>query len=176
MVLGAIIATVSGGTYSGYVEENIFKPAGMNDTGFFARDEVVPNVAVGYSRMGPDGPGETLTNNLYRLPVRGNSAGSAFSTTTDMLAFDNAVREHRLLPPAWTRWHVSGVEPAEGTEASEERSQVPIGIAGGAPGVSSVLESDGALTLIALSNYDEPGAEALTRKLRRPLRKALGSS
>ncbi len=177
MVLGAIIAAVSGQSYADYVAEHIFQPAGMSSTGFFARDEVVPNVAVGYTRMGPQGTTEELRNNLYRLPVRGNSAGSAFSTVDDMLAFDNALREHRLLPPGWTRWQFGGPTPAEQTEpASSERSRASIGIAGGAPGVSSVMESDGGMTLVVLSNHDEPGAERIARQLRRPLARALASA
>jgi CubicO group peptidase (beta-lactamase class C family) len=172
MVLGAIVAAASGQPYDEYVVENIFGPAGMNATGFFAHDEPVPNVAVGYTHFTPEGRGETLRNNLLMLPVRGNSAGSAQSTVADLLAFDNALREHRLLPPAWTAWYFGDGEPSEDAEVSSERSTAGTGIAGGAPGVSAVLESDGVLTIIGLSNYDEPGAEIVARKLRRPLRKA----
>lgn len=172
MVLGAIIAAVSGQSYSEYVEEHIFQPAGMRATGFFAHDEPVPDVAVGYTHFTPEGRGETLRNNLLMLPVRGNSAGSAQSTVADLLDFDNALREHRLLPAAWTAWYFGDAEPSGDTEASAERSTAGTGIAGGAPGVSAVIESDGLLTVIVLSNYDEPGAEIVARKLRRPLRKA----
>ncbi len=174
MVLGAIIAAASGQTYSEYVAEHIFAPAGMDSTGFFARDEPVPNVAIGYTHMGPDGRTDELHNNLFRLPVRGNSAGSAFSTVGDLLAFDNALREHRLLAPAWTHWYFGGAEPGtENPEAPSGRSTAATGIAGGAPGVSAVLESDGVVTIIVLSNYDEPGAETVGRALRRPLTRAL---
>ena len=172
MVLGAIIAAVSGQPYDEYVAEHVFEPAGMKATGFFAHDEPVPNVAVGYTHFTPEGRGDTLRNNLFMLPVRGNSAGSAQSTVADLLAFDNALREHRLLPPAWTAWYFGDAEPTTDTEASSERATAGTGIAGGAPGVSAVIESDGVLTVIVLSNYDEPGAESIARKLRRPLRKA----
>ncbi len=178
MVLGAIIAATSGQTYSGYVIEHIFETAGMASTGFFARDEIHPNIAVGYTKMGFDGPGDELRNNLYLLAVRGSSAGNAYATVDDMLRFDEAVREHRLLPPAWTHWYFGGDEPsdqdAEGI--SMTRAMVGIGIAGGAPGVSAVVESDGLITVIVLSNFDEPGAEAVSRALRRPLAKALRGS
>ncbi len=177
MVLGAIIAAASGRTYSDYVEEKILEPAGMTATGFFARDEIHPDVAVGYTRMGPEGPTEELRNNLFLLAVRGSSAGNAYATVADMLAFDNALRDHRLLPPAWTNWYFGGGEPGEGEpEVSAARAGVATAIAGGAPGVSAVLESDGTLTVVVLSNHDEPGAEAVARALRRPLARLVKSA
>lgn len=170
MVLGAIIAAVSGRSYSEYVQESIFEPAGMTEIGFFARDEIHPRVAVGYTRRSPHADGE-LRNNLLMLSVRGSSAGNAYATVDDMLRFDEAVREHALLPPEWTHWYFGGDEPGDQDppRTSRERAMSGIGIAGGAPGVSAVVESDGRLTLIVLSNEDEPGAEDVARALRRPL-------
>lgn len=168
MVLGAIIAAVSGQPYDQYVTEKVFGPAGMKSALFHSKDEPAPDIAVGYTHMGPDGK---LRNNNYLLPIRGNSAGSAYASVTDLLHFDNALREHRLLPPAWSRWVLGGPEPTAESEADTdaERLQVGIGIAGGAPGVSSVMESDGRLTIIVLSNQDEPGAERIGRQLRQAL-------
>ncbi|HUU45850.1 MAG TPA: serine hydrolase domain-containing protein, partial [Acidobacteriota bacterium] len=176
MVLGVIIEAASGQSYYEYIAQHIFEPAGMTDAGFFANDEPIPNVAVGYTRMGPDGgPGE-LRNNLFDLPIRGNSAGSAQATVTDLLHFDEALREHRLLPPAYTAWYFGGEEPQPGapTEATGQRAKAATGIAGGAPGVSATVESDGDVTVIVLSNYDAPITEAVGRQLFRPLKRALG--
>lgn len=174
MVLGEIIHAASGQEYAEYVIEHVFAPAGMTDTGFFAHDEPVPNVAVGYTRWRPEGPDGDLRNNLFSLPIRGNSAGSAQSTVEDLLRFDNALRGHRLLSPAWTAWYFDGPEPRPGAdEPKAERVHGHLGIAGGAPGVNAVLESDGTVTLIVLSNYDPPIAESIMRKLWRPLTRAL---
>lgn len=175
MVLGAIIEAVSGQPYDEYVVQHIFMPADMTSAGFFAHDQVAPNIAVGYTRMGPDGPGETRHNNLFMLPVKGNSAGSAQATVDDLLKFDNALREYRLLSPAYTRWYFGGEEPssAEETESTPPRATSGTGIAGGAPGVSADLESDGILTVIVLSNYDAPITEDVAQRLYRPLYRAL---
>jgi hypothetical protein len=43
--------------------------------------------------------------------------------------------------------------------------EVAAGLAGGAPGVSAVLEIDGEIVLILLSNFDEPSAEDIARAL-----------
>ncbi|UCE02100.1 MAG: beta-lactamase family protein, partial [Candidatus Latescibacterota bacterium] len=172
MVLGAIIEAASGETYDAYVVRHLFQPAGMAASGFFAKDEPVPNVAVGYTRHAPDGTG-VLRNNLFRLPIRGNSAGSAQSTVEDLLRFDNALREHRLLSPAWTRWYFGGDEPSTSETQLSERAMAASGIAGGAPGVSAVLESDGDLAVIVLANGDPPITESIARALFRPLGGAL---
>jgi CubicO group peptidase (beta-lactamase class C family) len=175
MVLGAIIEAVSGEPYDQYVQRHVFEQARMGASGFFAKDEPEPAVAVGYTRRSPNAsPGE-LRNNLFNLPIRGNPAGSAYSTVEDLLRFDNALREHVLLPPPYTAWYFGGAEPEPGSEsdASATRAMVGTGIAGGAPGVSAVLDSDGDLAVIVLSNYDPPIAESIARHLFRPLGKAL---
>ena len=178
MVLGAIIEAVSKETYDEYVEKYIFEPAGMTNAGFFAKDQIVPNVAVGYTRNGPEGKSEALHNNLHILPIKGNSAGSAQATVEDLLRFDDALREYRLLSPAYTLWYFGGEEPAPSAESAEttERATAASGIAGGAPGVSAVLESDADLAVIVLSNCDPPITESIAQRLLQPLRRALQST
>jgi CubicO group peptidase (beta-lactamase class C family) len=174
MVLGTIIESVSGMPYEEYVRRHIFEPAGMENTGFFAHDEPVPNVAVGYTRMRQDGETGDLHNNLFHLPIKGNSAGSAQSTVEDLLRFDNAIREHQLLPPAYTAWYFNGGDPNEESSlTTDDRITYGIGIAGGAPGVSAVVESDGDIAVIVLSNFDSPIAETVARTIYRPLKQAL---
>ena len=60
MLLGAIIEKLSGQDYYSYVQEHIYKPAGMNDTGFYEPGKEIPNLAVGYTKMGPDGQPQCL--------------------------------------------------------------------------------------------------------------------
>ena len=55
IVLGAIIEKISGQNYYDYVRENIFRPAGMNSTGFYEPGKGDADVAVGYTKMNPDG-------------------------------------------------------------------------------------------------------------------------
>ncbi len=171
IVLGAIIEAVSGTPYDEYVTQHIFAPAGMTRSGFFPRDVPEPDVAEGYTRWIGGGP--ERRSNQFQLPIKGNPAGSAQSTVGDLLRFDTALREHRLLSPAYTLWFFGGPVPAPGATAPPARATTPIGIAGGAPGVSAVLESDGELVVTILSNYDPPTAEAIARQLVGPLRQAL---
>src|ERR1700694_4531448 len=81
MVLGAIIEKISGQDDYSYVQEHIYKPAGMSETGFYELGKEIPNLALGYSKMGPDGkPLEEVRDNTNTREVRGGPAGGGYST------------------------------------------------------------------------------------------------
>ena len=107
------------------------------------------------------------------LPAKGNSAGSAQSTVEDLMRFDNAVRDHKLLSPIYTDWYFNGGDPLPESEVSTDRAMATVGIVGGAPGVSATVESDGEIAIIVLSNFDAPITESVARELFLPLKKAL---
>jgi CubicO group peptidase (beta-lactamase class C family) len=48
LLLGRIVELVSGQSYREYVQDNIFRRAGMNDTGFFSFLDVGQRLAPGY--------------------------------------------------------------------------------------------------------------------------------
>jgi CubicO group peptidase (beta-lactamase class C family) len=52
VVLGAIVEAVSGQDFYQYIRDHIFRPAGMQDTGYYTREEHIANVATGYTRGG----------------------------------------------------------------------------------------------------------------------------
>ena len=166
VVLGAIVAEVSGVPYAEYVAHHVFDPAGMTGAAFAARDEIRHDVAVGYT---VDDEGR-LRPNTFMVPVVGMGAGSAVATAGDLLAFDRALRQHRLLDPRYTEWFFTGILPAEGATAPDPApADEPIGVAGGAPGVNAILEGDGRHSAIVLSNIDPPAAETLGIELARRL-------
>lgn len=160
IVLGAIIERVSGMPYEQYLAGHVFKPAGMTHTGFPHTDSIEPDIAIGYTRRTPDGH---LRSNVLMRGAAGSAAGSAFATAADLLAYDNALRERRLLDEQGTS-RVLRTE-AKGTA----RVMGGYGIAGGAPGTSAVLDSDGVWTVIALANLDPPSGEAIGTAIMRAL-------
>jgi len=172
VVLGLIIEKVSGQSYQDYVREHLFRPAGMKNTDAYPQDAIVPNRAVGYTRQTegeesprPDAP---LHVNIYALPAVASSAGGGYSTAEDLLAFDQAMRANRLLPPAWTDWFYSDKTSAPSPGAPAKKRGGAFGVAGGTAGVNAALESDldtGA-TIVVLSNLDPPSAEVVTKKMR----------
>jgi CubicO group peptidase (beta-lactamase class C family) len=152
VVLGEIVERVSGMPYEDYIARHVFATAGMNRSGFFRHDRLPDNAARFTGRpQGPEGP---LVDVAEWHGVAGSAAGNVYSTVRDLLAFDNALREHRLLNVDLTAALLRG-RPEAG------RSTARIGFAGGGPGVNSLLIGNGAWAFIILTNREPPLAEAI---------------
>jgi len=123
------------------VEENIFKPARMTATGPLQADGINPDVATGYTQQTGDGH---LRSNVLMHGASGCAAGGGYATAVDLLSYAEAFRNG----------HIPDVA------ASKD-----VGIAGGAPGINSVLEQNGPWTVIVLSNLDPPAGEDIGRSL-----------
>jgi D-alanyl-D-alanine carboxypeptidase len=181
MVLGGILEKVSGRSYFDEVREHVYKPAGMVNTDAYEMDRDVPNLAIGYTKMGLSGEPEPgpRRNNLFMHVIQGGPAGGGFSTVEDLLRFDVALRKHRLLSPATTDLVLAGkVKAPFGPDAKyaygfiEERMNGKriTGHGGGFPGISAQLDMylDQAYTVAVLSNY-EGAAQTVANKLREML-------
>jgi CubicO group peptidase (beta-lactamase class C family) len=135
----------------------------MRDTGSFAWDEMVPNLAVGYGHDPYDAlKVEPRRSNITALPYRGTPAGGGYSTAPDLVAFAAALRGHRLLGPAMTETVTSPKVAFPGwgkygygvlSYAVEGRDVR--GHSGGHVGISSALQMfwDGSYTVIVLDNF-----------------------
>jgi len=89
-VQGALIERVSGRTFGGFLEERIFRPLGMKDTGFDVPPEKMNRLAKTY-KHGPDGKFTEDKPLIETRPEagRGIEAGGAgiFSTAVDFARF-----------------------------------------------------------------------------------------
>jgi CubicO group peptidase (beta-lactamase class C family) len=152
VVLGEIIERVSGQPYEQYVAEHVFTPAGMARSGFLRNDQLPADAAhfTGHPR-GPEGPAEDVTR---FHGVSGSAAGNAYSTVRDLLAFENALREHRLINAELTAQVLRG-QPEAG------RATTRIGFAGGGPGVNTLAMGNGAWTVVVLTNREPPAGETI---------------
>src|SRR5215470_9433101 len=99
IVLGYLLERISGQTYEEFVQENIFKPLGMNDSGLMSFVSVLPRRASGYW------PGSNGIENADRsFDTRlGFSSGSLYSTTEDLLRWEEGLFGGRVLSPASLR-------------------------------------------------------------------------
>lgn len=93
VVLGSIIEKVSGQTYEDYLQENIFKPLGMNNSGYDHRDRIMMNRAAGYSQN-QDGD---LINAEFVHMSSPYAAGALYSTVGDMFVWDQALYGEKIL-------------------------------------------------------------------------------
>lgn len=90
-LLTAIIEKVSGMPYGQYLQENILKPLGMHDSGCHDGSKLVPGLASGYSFWeAPVHP--AYTDMSFPLGAYG-----MYSTTGDLLRWDQALLTHQLL-------------------------------------------------------------------------------
>lgn len=87
IMLGMVIEAVSGMSYEEFVEQNIFGPLGMSDSGYEHGDE---GLAVGYS-SGYE-PAAALD---MSVPY---AAGGLYSTVLDLLLWDEALYTEKLVP------------------------------------------------------------------------------
>ena len=177
MVLGAIIERVSGQDYYAYVKDHIFRPAGMADTGFYEPGKEIPNLAVGYTRMGPDGkPTEQVRDNTDTLEIRGGPAGGGYSTVGDLLKFHVALRNSKLLNRESTELATKGKVDAPGPigryaygfgDKVFDGKHI-VGHNGGWPGVAANFEMYPELgyTSVILMNSDPPTMMPVIMQLR----------
>jgi CubicO group peptidase (beta-lactamase class C family) len=91
-LLGKIIEKVSGMSYEKYLQENIFQPLGMKNTGYEHSDIKVKNRATGY--ISDNGSytdiGESDVSGAF-------SAGALYSTAEDMYRWDQALYTEKLV-------------------------------------------------------------------------------
>ena len=165
VMLGYIIEKVTGQSYFDYVRDNIYKPAGMNNTDAYENDYVVPNLAVGYTKMTAR-PGE-IKNNLFLHVIKGNPAGGGYSTVEDLLSFGNALMDCKLLSKLHTDLAISGKVKTDphimycyGFRDRVENGHHIVGHTGGFPGINGYLGifTDLGYTVAVLSNFDNGNA------------------
>jgi CubicO group peptidase (beta-lactamase class C family) len=96
VVLAAIIEAVSGQAFPDYLHENLFKPAGMKQTGFFdePRWSGLP-VAHGYLNGRDQGSPATWPGPYWGLL----GAGGIMSTVGDLYRWELALQNHAVLSP-----------------------------------------------------------------------------
>jgi CubicO group peptidase (beta-lactamase class C family) len=98
VLLAAVIETVSGKSYNEFLQEQLFRPLGMTETGSFWPQEIT----MGRVHKYQPGPAPDL---VWNVPVEDLSysmgAGSASSTANDLLLWLRAARQHSLFrrPP-----------------------------------------------------------------------------
>ena len=98
LTLGYLVEKLSGQTYADFVHDNIFKPLGMNDSGMTSNVDIIPHRATGYW------PGDNWIENAERPDPRiGFAAGSLYSTTEDLLRWEEGLFGGKLLSPASLR-------------------------------------------------------------------------
>src|SRR5690606_8191432 len=92
ILLGALIEKISGKSYSLFIQDNIFIPLQMKDSGYDTNTMIIENRAAGYT------PGATgLVNADFINMSTAYSAGALYSTTEDLLKWTMGLFDGKLL-------------------------------------------------------------------------------
>ncbi len=91
-ILGHIVEKISGQSYEAFVQENIFKPLKLENTGYDTHEKILKLRATGYSEAG----GKTVNSEYLDMSVP-YAAGSLYSTVGDLFAWDEALFSDKLL-------------------------------------------------------------------------------
>ena len=119
-VLGAVIEEVSGMRFGAFLEENLFKPLNMKDTGFYVPDETYSRLAAAYETAEDAGlrryDGDHLMiRNKADAPPRYESGGAGLLSTIDdyarfaqMLLNGGSLDGTKILSPRTVQYLTSG--------------------------------------------------------------------
>ena len=158
VLLGAVLEQVTGQPFVDAMNERVFGPVGMADSGYLRLDESLPDVAVGYL---PRGPGDPWRTNLFSVPVVGGGDGGACATARDIDRFLRAVASGRLLGDELSAlMQTRHVPVAEGFWMGYGlflREDGSLGHGGGDPGVETMTRHwpDRDLTFVVLCNGED---------------------
>jgi CubicO group peptidase (beta-lactamase class C family) len=94
ILLGYIIEKVSGKTYSDYLEQNIFKPLKMDNSGFGYNRKENKKLAVGYTNLLAE---RVTPKDFYDFYIFPFSAGGIYSTVEDLYKWDRALYTEKLV-------------------------------------------------------------------------------
>ena len=152
-LLGMIIERASGKSYADFLQENIFTPLGMKQSGYDSPVRIIKNRAAGYARTN-DG----LVNAAPISMSAAYSAGALYSTVEDLLLWDQALYTEKLvsrksLDEAFTPFK-SGY--GYGWSIGKRFDRQVIGHGGGIFGFSTYISRYPAdrVTVIVLSNVE----------------------
>jgi CubicO group peptidase (beta-lactamase class C family) len=181
VLLGYIVEQVSGQPYALFLQQNIFKPLQMADTGYDTTRAVIKNRAGGYM--------SATTNAEYFDPSVLYAAGGLYSTVEDLFRWDQALYGDQLLsqplrdemftsfasiPPDFFGWRLSSDEVTDasygyGWFIGERLNRKWTAHSGSIYGFTGVIERypDDKVVIIVLSNREARPVFDITSEIAR---------
>jgi CubicO group peptidase (beta-lactamase class C family) len=152
-MLGYIIEKVSGQSYEAFLQENIFTPLKLADTGYDTHDRILKHRATGYSRRN-----DVRINSDYLDMTVPYAAGSLYSTVEDLFSWNEALFSDKLLS-ARSREAMMTVDKnnyAYGLAVNRQFNRKMVSHGGGINGFSTILARfpEEKITVVVLRNAD----------------------
>lgn len=164
VLLGYLIEKISGEPYAKFVQDNIFTPLGMKDTGIDSNAKIIDHRASGYSR-GKDG----IVNAGYIDMTIPFSAGAIYSTTEDLLRWEQGLFGGKVISAASLKKMTTPFKQdyAFGLSVVKVNGHAVINHNGGIEGFNTRMDyypGDG-LNVIVLGNLNGRGPDEIANDL-----------
>ncbi len=164
VLLGFLIEKISGGSYEKFVQENIFTPLGMKDSGYDSNSAIIARRASGYTPS-PKGPVNTGYINMT-IP---HAAGALYSTTEDLLRWEQGLFGGKVLSAASLDKMTTPFKNnyAFGLAVDTVNGHKRISHGGGIEGFNTYLAyyPEDKLTVVALANLNGNAPDEIARYL-----------
>jgi CubicO group peptidase (beta-lactamase class C family) len=171
-LLGYLIEKVSSQSYERFVQENIFTPLGMKDSGYDSNFAVIARRAAGYT-PGPNGP---VNAGFIHMSIP-HAAGALYSTTEDLLRWEQGLFGGKLLSAASLEKMTTPFRNnyALGVIVNTSNGRKAISHGGGIEGFNTALTyyPESKLTVVVLANLNGGAPDQIASQL---VRLAYGDS
>ncbi len=164
VLLTAVVEKASGKSYAAFVAETLLQPLGMSDSGYDSHAAILPRRASGYA---PTARG--IVNADYLDMSIPQGAGALYSTTRDLLKWEQGLFGGRLLRPESLTLLTTPVrnQYAFGLMVTEAGGDTTVSHSGGIEGFNTHMAYDPArrMTVIVLGNLNGPGPDQVAGSL-----------
>jgi CubicO group peptidase (beta-lactamase class C family) len=164
VLLGYLIEKASGQSYEKFVQENIFTPLGMKDSGYDSNSTVIAKRASGYAPS-PNGP---VNAGFIHMSIP-FSAGALYSTTEDLLRWEQGLFGGKVLSAASLQKMTTPFKNdyAFGLQVHNVKGQKVIDHGGGIEGFNTLLAyyPQDKLTIAVLGNLNGNAPEQIASAL-----------
>lgn len=164
VLLGYLVEKISQQSYIQFVQENIFNPLGMKDSGYDSNSAVILHRASGYE------PGDKGPKNAGYIDMSiPFSAGALYSTTEDLLRWEQGLMGGKVLSAASLQKMTTPFKSdyAFGLAVHATNGHKVIEHGGGIEGFNTMLAyyPEDKLTVVVLANLNGGAPEAIAGKL-----------
>jgi CubicO group peptidase (beta-lactamase class C family) len=158
VLLGYLIEKISGQSYASFVQENVFTPLGMKDSGYDSNFKIIPRRASGYTPS-KDGP---VNAGFIHMSIP-FSAGSLYSTTEDLFKWERGLFGGKVLSASSLQKMTTPFKDdyAFGLGVHTTSGHKVIDHGGGIEGFNTHLAyyPEDQLTVIVLANLNGPASD-----------------
>jgi CubicO group peptidase (beta-lactamase class C family) len=165
VLLGYLLEKASGESYEKFLQENIFGPLGMKDSGYDSNFAIIPRRAAGYAKGKDDAP-ENAGFIHMSIPF---SAGALYSSTEDLLRWEQGLFGGKLLSATSLTKMTTPFKDdyAFGVGVHTVSGHKVIDHGGGIEGFNTFLAyyPEDKLTVVALSNLNGDAPSAIVTRL-----------